>query len=158
VASPGDASDALPADSERIPSAPIAHEATPAIATAWPADGAPSRREADHASREAEPIAEPAASVDSQPIASAPPIEAATKTPQPSAREKRPVVDLPPISSTLPPDSGLEIVETRFRPAPQPESDTAPAGPRRVRPPRITIADEPLQIVETRKDATPPPG
>ena len=144
---------------------PIEHDSTPAITGAIPADGVPARRdapererEADHTPRDAEPIVAPAASAESEPLASAPRIEAATETRQPSAREKHPVVDVPPISSTLPPDSGLEIVETRFRPAPEPEPEAAPAGPRRVRPPRVTIADEPLQIVETRKDATPPPG
>jgi hypothetical protein len=80
------------------------------------------------------------------------------REPAPAAEARHPIVDLPPISSTLPPDSGLEIVETRFRPAPEPEPEPAASGPRRVRPPRVTIPDEPLQIVETRKDAPPPPG
>jgi hypothetical protein len=71
---------------------------------------------------------------------------------------KRPVVDVPPISSTLPADSGLEIVETKFRPAPEAEPEAVPAGPRRVRPPRVAIPDEPLQIVETRKGDQPPAG
>jgi hypothetical protein len=69
----------------------------------------------------------------------------------------RTIVDLPPISSTLPPGSGLEIVETRSHPAPEPEPESMPA-PRRVRPPRVAIPDEPLQIVETRKGEQPPPG
>jgi len=79
------------------------------------------------------------------------------REPAPPAVAKRPIVDVPPISSTLSPDSGLEIVETRFRPVSEPEPEPVPSGPRRVRPPRVTIPDEPLQIVETRKDA-PPPG
>jgi hypothetical protein len=58
------------------------------------------------------------------------------------------------VSMTLPPDSGLQLVETRHAPPP-PEPEPVPSGPRRVRPARIEIADEPLQIVETRKDAPP---
>ena len=73
-----------------------------------------------------------------------------------AARPARAPIDVPPITSTLPPDSGLEIVETRFKPAPLPEPDTAQAGPRRVRPPRVAIPEEPLQIVETRKGEQPP--
>jgi hypothetical protein len=73
------------------------------------------------------------------------------------AEVPRTIVDLPPITSTLPADSGLEIIETRSRPAPEPEPEAEPiAAPRRVRPPRVTVAEEPLQIVETRKDAPPP--
>ena len=68
-----------------------------------------------------------------------------------------PVVAVPSVSLTLPPDSPLELVETRSRSAPTPEPEAVrPAGPRRVRPPRIAVAEEPLQIVETRKDAQPP--
>jgi hypothetical protein len=59
---------------------------------------------------------------------------------------------------TLPADSGLELVETRSKPMPMAEPDPAPAGPRRVRPPRVVIAEEPLQIVETHKEGQPPAG
>ena len=75
-----------------------------------------------------------------------------------AARPKRPPIDVPPIAQTLPPGSGLEIVETRFKPAPLPEAEPVQAGPRRVRPPRVAIPEEPLQIVETRKDEQPPAG
>ena len=69
----------------------------------------------------------------------------------------RPAVHVPPVALTLPPDSGLEMVETRFKAAPVPEPEPAPsAGPRRVRPPRAVVAEEPLQIVETRKSEQPP--
>ncbi len=66
---------------------------------------------------------------------------------------------LPPVSMSLPADSGLELVETRSKGTfvPEPEAE-APAGPRRVRPPRVVIPDEPLQIVETRKEGPPPAG
>jgi hypothetical protein len=57
---------------------------------------------------------------------------------------------------TPPPDSGLELVETRHH-APAPGADEAEAPrPKRVRPPRAQVADEPLQIVETRKEPSPP--
>jgi hypothetical protein len=63
------------------------------------------------------------------------------------------VPDLPPVRLSLPPDSGLVLVETSHAPAaaldPEPE---VPAGPRRVRRPRAQMIEEPLQIVETRKD------
>ena len=51
----------------------------------------------------------------------------------------------------LPEDSGLVLVETRFASPAIDEPETPPARPRRTRPPRPVIADEPLQIVETRK-------
>jgi len=71
----------------------------------------------------------------------------------------RPTEPLPPVAMTLPPDSGLEMVETRSKAAPVAEPDVAPAGaPRRARPPRVAVAEEPLQIIETRKDSSPPPG
>jgi hypothetical protein len=48
----------------------------------------------------------------------------------------------------------LELVETRFAPAPV--VDDAPPPPRRVRPPRVVLDEQPLQFVETRKDSPPP--
>jgi hypothetical protein len=60
---------------------------------------------------------------------------------------------------TLPADSNLELVETRFKAVAVPESEPErPAGPRRVRPPRVEVVEEPLQIVETRRDEQPPAG
>jgi len=51
----------------------------------------------------------------------------------------------------------LELVETRSKVVLMPESEPAtPVGPRRVRPPRVVIPDEPLQIVETHKEGQPP--
>ena len=66
-----------------------------------------------------------------------------------------PLPDLPPITRTPPAGSGLELVETRHAPAPAIE-DAQPARPKRVRPARPQVAEEPLQIVETRKEQTPP--
>ncbi len=78
---------------------------------------------------------------------------------RPAAPPPRPIEALPSVSMTLPADSGLELVETRSKAVPMPEPDPAPpAGPRRVRPPRVVIPDEPLQIVETHKEGQPPAG
>jgi hypothetical protein len=62
---------------------------------------------------------------------------------------------LPPVSLALPPESGLVLVETAHKVPPPPEPE-APAGTRRVRPPRVEVAAEPLQLVETRKESQPP--
>jgi hypothetical protein len=79
--------------------------------------------------------------------------------PRPAAPPPRPVEALPPVSMTLPADSGLELVETRSKAVLMPEPEPAPpAGPRRVRPPRVVIPDEPLQIIETHKEGQPPAG
>jgi ribonuclease E len=48
-------------------------------------------------------------------------------------------------------DSGLVLVETRFSAPPSAEEEESEGKARRVRPPRVTIPDEPLQLVETRK-------
>ena len=56
----------------------------------------------------------------------------------------------PAITLALPPDSDLVMVETRFA-APAPDEEPEAPRPRRARPPRVAIADEPLQLVETRK-------
>jgi hypothetical protein len=85
--------------------------------------------------------------------------ERSVSPPAAAAPPPRPIEPLPPVAMTLPPDSGLEMVETRSKGAPTPEPEVAPpAGPRRVRPPRVVVAEEPLQIIETRKDSSPPPG
>ena len=117
---------------------------------------APVRAEETKPVQAAEPIAarEPAIV---EPVAAPP-----ARVREPAERSRpvvmlTPVVAVPPLSLALPPGSPLELVETRFRSAPAPEPETArPAGPRRVRPPRIDVAEEPLQIVETTKDAPPP--
>ena len=182
--SAGDTPDALTTDSARSPSLSLEHESeTPmgSAASAHPA-GDHEHRDPLHHERDVvlgeadamprEPEVAPRATDDApqeairaveaapsfEPSHSAPRVEAATSGPQPDLRPVRPLVDLPPISGTLPPDSALEIVETRFRPMTTAEPEPAPAAPRRVRPPRVTLPDEPLEIVETRKNANPPPG
>jgi len=75
----------------------------------------------------------------------------ARSTPAPVATAQQ-QLDLPPVALTLPPDSDLVLVETTHHaPAAEPEPSES-MRPRRVRPPRVTIASEPLEIVETRKD------
>ena len=59
------------------------------------------------------------------------------------------------VSMSLPPDSDLVLVETRFAPVVETEEPAAPRA-RRVRPARAVIADEPLQMVETRKEQPAP--
>jgi len=90
------------------------------------------------------------------PVAPAPETVA---VPRPAAPLPRPIEVLPPVSMTLPANSSLELVETRSKAIPMPEPDAPPpVGPRRVRPPRVVIAEEPLQIVETHKEGQPPAG
>ena len=60
-----------------------------------------------------------------------------------------------PVSMSLPPDSDLVMVETRFAPVVEIEEPAAPRA-RRARPARAVIADEPLQMVETRKEQAAP--
>ena len=69
-------------------------------------------------------------------------------------RAPQPIV--PPVAMTLPAESGLELVETRFA-APSVENEVSETPrPKRVRPPRIEAVSEPLEIIETRKDSPPP--
>jgi ribonuclease E len=64
--------------------------------------------------------------------------------------------EIPRVTLKLPPESGLILVETSHAAQPTVE-ETEPVRPHRVRPPRVQIADEPLQMVETtHKDSTPP--
>jgi hypothetical protein len=85
----------------------------------------------------------PTFSAETQPMQSAPP------PPQPAS--------IVPIPLALPPDSDLVLVETRFSAA-APVEDEATESPRakRVRPPRVEMASEPLELVETHKDESPP--
>src|SRR5512135_930618 len=79
----------------------------------------------------------------------APAVVAQAIEPTPAPRLEPPA---PAIPLTLPPDSDLVLVETRHA-APAPDVEETPvARPRRARPPRVSIPEEPLQIVETRKE------
>ena len=110
-----------------------------------------------HRSRNTAPAAPEATHVataslfDEIPVMSTPaPIKAApaVRTPPPQP--------LPVVALTLPPDSGLELVETRFNAPTSIEATPEPARPKRVRPPRVVIASEPLEIIETTKGSVPP--
>jgi len=63
--------------------------------------------------------------------------------------------DIPPVSLELPPESGLVLIETRHRSEAVVEEVVEPR-PKRTRPPRVASVDEPLELVETRKDPAPP--
>jgi hypothetical protein len=86
-------------------------------------------------------------------------------SPAPVARRQAPDVSAstpspaPLIDLALPSDSSLELVETRHRVVDVPAIEPEAPRPRRVRPPRPSIAEEPLQMVETRHDeADKPPA
>ena len=60
---------------------------------------------------------------------------------------------IPAVSHELPPDSDLVLVETRAASTSMDEdTETSAPKPKRVRPPRVEIAAEPLQMVETQKE------
>jgi len=63
---------------------------------------------------------------------------------------------IPPVALTLSADSGLEMVETKHHAESTPQTESEPARPRRVRPARVVVEEEPLQMVETRHDQQPP--
>ncbi|CAG0983527.1 Ribonuclease E [Burkholderiales bacterium] len=109
-------------------------------------------------------VASTARTVNAAPSDRAVPREQPTSPERPAPSEP-PALPTPPrqpapaMTLALPADSGLELVETRhahLAPPPLDDADATPR-PRRVRPPRVAIPEEPLEIVETRKDV-PPPG
>jgi hypothetical protein len=66
-------------------------------------------------------------------------------------------IELPRVSMELPADSGLVLVETaRERVASEPVEEPEQPRPRRQRAARPQLPDEPLQMVETHKEPTPP--
>jgi ribonuclease E len=82
------------------------------------------------------------------------PITAVTESARP-----RDMPDLPKVSLELPPDSGLVLIETARERVAAAESSkpVEQPRPRRVRPTRAEVRDEPLQLIETaHKDPTPP--
>jgi hypothetical protein len=82
------------------------------------------------------------------------PIIARAPAPATPVSRPAPLPELPPVALTLPAESGLVLVETTHKAEYVPEEES-PAGPRRARRPRAQLPDEPLQIVETRKDQPP---
>jgi ribonuclease E len=107
----------------------------------------------------AEPIAAPPPETRREPLVERAAGAAAPSLPVTASSRPRNLPEIPPITLALPLDSGLELVQTTTR-APEPEQDDAPAPrPKRVRAPRPAVADEPLQIVETRHgDGSTPPA
>ena len=81
--------------------------------------------------------------------------EPAVISAQPAALTEAPRSTPEPVSMSLPPDSELVMVETRFAPVVETEQPAALQA-RRVRPARAVVADEPLQMVETRKEQPAP--
>jgi hypothetical protein len=72
--------------------------------------------------------------------------------PAAAPRESAPVPATVAIPSlALPADSDLVLVETRFATPAAEEEEADASRPRRVRPPRPAVKEEPLQMVETRK-------
>ena len=65
--------------------------------------------------------------------------------------------ELPPVQLTLPADSNLELVETRFAPA-EPVGEEPQQRPKRTRPPKVVIEEAPLQMVETRSEESDKPS
>ena len=65
--------------------------------------------------------------------------------------------ELPPVQLTLPADSNLELVETRFA-AVEPVAEEPQQRPKRTRPPKVVIEDAPLQMVETRNEESDKPS
>jgi len=145
---------AAPPVDERV-TAPAGPAASLSMAPAASFDetepAAPKSRVSEERAEPSTSASQPAMAPHEQVLAAETPAE-----PRPSSRQIEP---LPPISMALPADSGLELVETRSAVAPMPEAEPVPSsGPRRVRPTRVAIPDEPLQIVETRKESPPPAG
>ncbi len=148
---------------EPAPMASTAGEMTEMAAPSWSPEPAPARvplaqqypdvaapaatasQPMAEASMEHAPYVAPAPVVVVPPVAVAPPVIEAAPVVTP-----RPVV-VPPVQLTLPADSDLVLIETSHKaPAPMVDEQAVPR-PRRVRPPRVEIASEPLEIVETQK-------
>ena len=75
-------------------------------------------------------------------------VQLTTPTPQ-----STPILQLPPVQLTLPPDSGLEMIETRHHASEPYMEEPQPQRPKRTRPARIARSEEPLEMVETRRDS-----
>jgi hypothetical protein len=95
-----------------------------------------------------------------QAAASTPPLTTLVSTtrneePASARAPARPVFE--PVNLALPPDFKLELVETRHAATPAKFDEEAEAPrPKRVRPPRVEMASEPLQMVETHHKSLPP--
>jgi hypothetical protein len=120
------------------------------VATEERADfGAEMKAHVSAPAAEISPAPEPEREVSSGPATQATAVE------EPATPRNFPVI--PPVTDTLPPDSDLVLVETRHGAPTAPEEEAAQSSrPKRTRPPRVETTNEPLEMVETHKDATPP--
>jgi ribonuclease E len=84
----------------------------------------------------------------SPPQVEIPHAEAAFAAHEPENALPRNAPEIPRVSLELPPDSGLVLIETSHSGAVE-ESEPEAARPRRVRPPKASVSEEPLQMVET---------
>jgi ribonuclease E len=82
--------------------------------------------------------------------------QAAEPTPVEPPKIELPKVELPTVSLSLPADSDLVMVETAHHGVAEAQADVEAPRPRRVRPPRVQLASEPLEMVETRNDGSSP--
>ncbi len=147
----GQASLPWPAEATAVVPAMPAETAAPAVVPSMPAEAVtpPVVVPAMPAESATPPVVVPA-----MPAETAAPVntvyEAVERIAEEQPKKARPPA--PPISLALPPDSSLVLVETRHA-APAPATEEAPVQrARRARPPRVSAPDEPLQIVETRKE------
>ncbi len=99
-----------------------------------------------------QPVAAPMVTSDPVPM----PAHVSTVREEPVVAPSAP--EIPRVSLQLPPDSDLVLIETRHEQSVAPAIAEEPEAlrPRRARPPRVQVADEPLQLVETQKE--PPPA
>jgi ribonuclease E len=109
----------------------------------------------------AEHILPPPPSASAAPEISAAPEPLRAEAPAPGRPEAAPSLpsnapEIPRVALELPAESGLVLVETAHA-APPAAEEAEPPRPHRVRPPRVAVADEPLQMIETtHRDSTPP--
>jgi ribonuclease E len=85
-------------------------------------------------------------------------VAAAPELPVGEPLRPRNLPPIPPITFALPSGSELELVQTTVKPAEPEQEIPQEPRPKRVRPPRPVVKEEPLQIVETRRDDAAPPA
>ncbi len=147
MAPPSTADEAAPAYVAPLAETPVAHVVEPHAAPV--VDSAPEREAI------AESIIEPVSTFTAPVVHASEPLTEVVPAPHVAAPAPR-APETVPLDLTLPPDSGLELIETRASTTAPVEEPATPAGPRRTRPPRAVVASEPLEFVETRKDGASP--
>ena len=140
--------ESAPAEAASVPPTPALAEAVP-----MPARERATEPFASSPPPATEPIVVAARRVEAVPV-EPPPVPEPVMSSVPSVPARHEPAPVPKVSLALPPDSGLVLVETRFAAPPAEEPESEMPRPRRVRPPRVALAEEPLQMVETRKGET----